>query len=235
MVYPTTDGSKVGHVSSSYFEELQVSIILLDIEGTTTPLEFVYETLFPYADDKLESYLFKHFREPEIESVLQQLHMQQKAEEGQGLQPPNWIGDCDDQSRLRSCAEYCKWLMAKDSKATTLKSLQGKVWQEGYANGELHGQVYPDVPAAFKRWQLQKRKICLYSSGSILAQRILFRSTAYGDLTPLIFAFFDTGVGAKTDLESHRKIAQSILHSPHDFLFISDSMTEVTVALDTGM
>jgi enolase-phosphatase E1 len=161
--------------------------------------------------------------------------MQQKAEEGQGLQPPNWIEDYDDQSRLRSCAEYCKWLMAKDSKATTLKSLQGKVWQEGYANGELHGQVYPDVPAAFKCWQLQKRKICLYSSGSILAQRLLFRSTAYGDLTPLIFAFFDTGVGAKTDLESYRNIAQSILHSPHDFLFISDSMTEVTAALDTGM
>lgn len=95
--------------------------------------------------------------------------------------------------------------------------------------------MYPDVPAAFKHWQLQKHKICLYSSGSILAQRILFRSTAYGDLTPLIFAFFDTGVGAKTDLESHRKIAQSILHGPHDFLFISDSMTEVTAALDTGM
>jgi hypothetical protein len=89
MVYPTTDGSKVGHVSSS-FEELQVSIILLDIEGTTTPLEFVYETLFPYARDMLESFLCKHFREPEIESIVQQLHMQQKAEEGQGLQPPNW-------------------------------------------------------------------------------------------------------------------------------------------------
>ena len=210
-------------------------MILLDIEGTTTSVKFVSETLFPYACRKLESYLHKYFREPEVQSVIQQLHLQHKAEESQGLQPPTWIDNRDDQSRLRSCVEYCKWLMARDSKSTTLKTLQGKLWQEGYADGELQGQVYPDVPPAFKRWRLQKREICIYSSGSILAQRLLFRSTAFGDMTPLISAFFDTGVGAKTDMKSYRKIAQSLLRSPRDFLFISDAVKEVTAALDTGM
>jgi enolase-phosphatase E1 len=55
--------------------------------------------------------------------------------------------------------------MVKDSKAT-LKSLQGKIWEVGYDKGELQGEVYPDVPPALNRWRLQRREICIYSSGS---------------------------------------------------------------------
>jgi enolase-phosphatase E1 len=99
----------------------------------------------------------------------------------------------------------------------------------------LHGQVYADVPRAFKRWRLQKRGICIYSSGSVLAQQLLFRSTSYGDLTPRISVFFDTRIGAKTETESYRKIAEALTHSPRDLLFISDAVKEVTAARDAGM
>ncbi len=234
MVHSTT-GSEVVRVSSSNLGESQARIILLDIEGTTTPVNFVYKTLFPYARLKLESFLREHFREPEIASLIQQLYSQYKVDVCQALQPPKWIDDYYDQSGLRSCTEYCEWLIAKDSKAIPLKSLQGRIWQEGYANGDLRGQVYHDVPPAFNRWRLQKREICIYSSGSILAQHLLFRSTAYGDLTPLISAFFDAGVGLKTETESYRKIAQSLSRSTCDFLFISDAVKEVTAALRAGM
>jgi enolase-phosphatase E1 len=101
--------------------------------------------------------------------------------------------------------------------------------------GELYGQVYADVPPAFKRWRLQKREICIYSSGSVLAQQLLFRSTSFGDLTPLISAFFDTTIGAKTESESYRKIAQAIIHNPRNLLFISDALKEVRAACDAGM
>jgi enolase-phosphatase E1 len=213
----------------------QVRIILLDIEGTTTPVDFVYQTLFPYASSKLESFLREHFREPEITSLIQDLHTQRQVDESQGLQPSAWI-DESDESRLRSAVAYCRWLMAKDSKCTALKSLQGKIWKEGYASGELHGRVYADVPPAFERWRRQKREICIYSSGSVLAQQLLFRSIASGDLTRQIAAFFDTGsVGAKTKSESYRKIAESLAQNPCDFLFISDSVKEVKAAHDAGM
>jgi enolase-phosphatase E1 len=125
--------------------------------------------------------------------------------------------------------------MAKDSKATPLKCLQGKIWEAGYAKGELQGEVYPDVPPAFKRWRLQRREICIYSSGSVLSQQLLFHSIPSGDLTRLIAAFFDTRVGAKTETESYIRIAQSLTRSPHDFLFISDAVKEVTAANDAGM
>jgi enolase-phosphatase E1 len=221
---------------SSPLVENQVYIILLDIEGTTTPIEFVYKTLFPYAYRKSESFLRDHFREPEVEFLVQQLYSQHQTDERKGLQPSAWIDDeQDDESRIRLCIEYCRWLMARDSKSTPLKSLQGKIWQEGYALGQLHGQVYADVPRAFKRWRLQKRGICIYSSGSVLAQQLLFRSTSYGDLTPRISVFFDTRIGAKTETESYRKIAEALTHSPRDLLFISDAVKEVTAARDAGM
>jgi enolase-phosphatase E1 len=212
----------------------QVRIILLDIEGTTTPVDFVYQTLFPYAIRKLESFLREHFREREIMSLIQDLHTQHQVDECQGSQPSAWI-DERDESRLSSAVAYGHWLMAKDSKCTALKSLQGKIWQEGYASGELHGQVYGDVPPAFERWRRQNREICIYSSGSVLAQRLLFRSIVSGDLTPQINAFFDTSVGSKTETVSYRKIAESLARNPRDFLFISDSVKEVEAAHDAGM
>jgi enolase-phosphatase E1 len=163
------------------------------------------------------------------------LYSQHQGDERQGLQPSAWIDDEHDESRMRSCVEYCQWLMARDSKSTPLKSLQGKIWEEGYALGELHGQVYADVPPAFSRWRLQKREICIYSSGSVLAQQLLFRSTSYGDLTPQISAFFDTRIGAKTETYSYRKIAEALTHNPRDLLFISDAVKEVRAASDAGM
>jgi enolase-phosphatase E1 len=197
-------------------------------------VDFVYKTLFPYASRKLESFILEHFREPEITSLIRQLHMQHDVDDRQGLQPPSWI-DEQGESRLRSCIEFCKWLMAKDSKATPLKSLQGKIWEAGYVKGELQGEVYPDVPPAFTRWRLQRREICIYSSGSVLSQQLLFHSIPSGDLTPLIAAFFDTRVGAKTETESYLRIAQSLTRSPHNFLFISDVVKEVVAANDAGM
>jgi len=213
----------------------QVRIILLDIEGTTTPVDFVYQTLFPYASRNLESYIREHFHEPEIISLIQYLQIQHQIDERQGLQPPAWDDRPDDESRLHSSVAYSQWLMAKDRKCTALKSLQGKIWQEGYASGELRGLVYADVPPAFERWRQQKRQICIYSSGSVLAQQLLFHSVASGDLTPYIAGFFDTRVGSKTQAESYVKIAESLACNPCNILFISDTMKEVKAAHEAGM
>ena len=116
-----------------------------------------------------------------------------------------------------------------------MKALQGKIWQEGYNTGELQGQVYSDVPPAFERWRRQKRKICIYSSGSVLAQQLLFSTAKLGNLTPYITAFFDSNIGAKTDIESYRKIAESLERIPRDFLFVSDAKEEVDAAYDADM
>jgi enolase-phosphatase E1 len=146
----------------------------------------------------------------------------------------NWRDDSEEE-RVRSIAAYGQWLIARDSKCTALKSLQGNIWQQGYASGELKGQVYPDVPAAFERWKRKEKIIGIYSSGSVLAQQLLFRTTPSGDLTRHISSYFDTSVGAKAEAESYKRIADSFAFRPEQFLLISDAMKEIEAARSSGM
>ena len=215
-------------------EASQIRVILLDIEGTTTPVDFVYKTLFPYASRKLESFLQEHAQYPEIQSLIQDLHEQHDADLRRGLEPPCWLDDSKE-AGLHSSVTYAQWLITRDSKCVPLKALQGKIWQKGYTGGELRGEVFPDVPVAFERCRRQGKIICIYSSGSVLAQQLLFRTTDAGDLTSCIFSFFDTRVGSKTDGESYKKIAASCSHAPEEFLFISDAAKEIEAARSVGM
>src|SRR5258708_38525961 len=114
--------------------------------------------------------------------LIQVLRAQPEGDGRDGVEPPIWV-DHPEEARLRSIVAYGQWLIIRDSKCRPLKSLQGKIWQQGFASGELHGEVFPDVPIAFERWRRQNRLICIYSSGSVLAQQNLFRTTASGDLT----------------------------------------------------
>lgn len=216
------------------FDETQVRAILLDIEGTTTPIDFVTKTLFPYASRKLEVFLRENAADAEVDMLIKDLRAQHELDERSGLKPPSWRDDLKDE-QLRSSAVYGQWLIARDSKCTPLKALQGKIWQQGYTSGELRGEVYPDVPDAFKRWKRQGKKICLYSSGSVLAQQLLFGSVATGDLTPYLSAFFDTRVGAKAEAESYWKIAAAISQEPKQVLFCSDAVKEIEASRAAGM
>jgi enolase-phosphatase E1 len=125
--------------------------------------------------------------------------------------------------------------MDRDRKSTALKSLQGRIWEEGYRAGQLRGQVYPDVPRAFARWRAQGRDLAIFSSGSVLAQRLLFSGSEAGDLTQAIRAFFDTTTGAKSDPESYRKIAAALGQAPAAVLFLSDVTAELDAARGAGM
>jgi len=211
-----------------------VRVLLLDIEGTTTPIDFVYKTLFPYAARNVEPFLRSHFSEPEINALVQDLKAQREQDKATGQQPGPWSSG-SDKDQLSSCAAYARWLIARDSKCTPLKTLQGKIWQRGFANGELHGEMYPDVAPAFERWRRQQRQICIYSSGSVLAQQQLFQSIVSGDLTPYIAAYFDTHTGIKTAPPSYTKIAAGLNRSPREFLFVSDVAKEVEAAHSAEM
>ncbi len=231
-IHSAADHGEVARVA--LFDEAQVRVILLDIEGTTTPADFVTKTLFPYASRKLGFFLRENFANPEVGALIEELRAQQERDERNGLRPPRWRNDSEEE-RVRSSVAYGQWLIAKDSKCTALKSLQGKIWQQGYASGELKGEVYPDVPGAFERWKRKGKTIGIYSSGSVLAQQLLFGTTPSGDLTRYISSFFDTRVGAKGEAASYRKIARSVSFKPRQFLFLSDAANEIEAAREAGM
>ena len=215
-------------------EARRIRAILLDIEGTTTPIDFVAKTLFPYASKRLGIFLNAHAREPAILALLRDLQAQHEQDERAGLLPPPWRQNSEE-DQLASSVAYLEWLVARDSKCTPLKRLQGKIWQEGYERGELQGEVYEDVPRAMARWREQGKEIAIYSSGSVLAQQLLFGSTRYGDLTRHIRAFFDTQTGPKSAADSYTKIAAALQHAPAEILFLSDVPKEIQAAHSIGM
>ncbi len=210
-----------------------VRVVLLDIEGTTTPIDFVFKTLFPYASRNVDSFLAARSREPEVDALVRDLRAEHEKCFIARRAPPTWRTESKDD--LSDCAAFVRWLIARDSKCTPLKTLQGKIWQQGFESGSLHGEVYPDVPPAFARWKRQGREIAIYSSGSVLAQRLLFSTLPSGDLTREITAFFDTAVGVKSAPESYSKIAAEVSRPPQECLFLSDAEKEVNAARSAGM
>jgi enolase-phosphatase E1 len=211
-----------------------IQAILLDIEGTTTPIDFVFRTLFPYARERLQQFLLERGNDPGVREDIDALRAQHRTDTAVNLNPPRWVDDSPD-AELASAAAYGAWLIDRDSKCSALKSLQGKIWQEGYREGELHGEVYPEVPEALGRWSREGKIISIFSSGSVLAQKLLFSSTPYGDLSSHLHAHFDTTSGPKNDLRSYLKIAANLALQPPNILFISDVAKELDAAREAGM
>jgi len=197
-----------------------VQAIVLDIEGTTTPIAFVYDVLFPFARRHLHAYLGNPAHHDALVEPLARLREEQVHEA--------------NRPSTESIGAYVEYLMDLDRKSPGLKLLQGLLWREGYQSGELTGELFPDVPQAFRRWRAAGAMVAIYSSASELGQRLLFGHTAYGDLTPLLTGFFDTAVGAKREAGSYRRIASELGVAPARLLFISDVTAELDAAHAAG-
>jgi enolase-phosphatase E1 len=206
-------------------------VILLDIEGTTTPIAFVTETLVPYARAHLHTYLERHAASPHGAALIEALWRECEATDG--VRDPL---EAPAANRPLAEIEACVTrLMEQDRKSTALKELQGHIWEQGYRSGELVAPVYPDVAPAFVRWRRGGHRLGIFSSGSVLAQQWLFRCTTAGDLTPHLHAYWDTHTGAKREPASYLRIASNAETPPGDIVFISDVAAELDAARAAGM
>ena len=208
-------------------------VVVLDIEGTTTPVEFVYDVLFPFARAHVREYLEREWTSESCRAARAQLRTERAADVAGGQTPPAWV-DNSFAAEIASVTAYVGWLMDGDRKSPGLKALQGEIWRSGYRSGELRGQVFPDVPPALERWRAQQLDVCIYSSGSVLAQQLLFQTTDAGDLTKFLADYFDTGVGSKTSPDSYRRIAEARAAPAARLLFISDVASELDAARAAG-
>ncbi len=199
-----------------------VTYILLDIEGTTTSVSFVYDTLFPYFTKYFPAYAAAHRNEPAFCDRLAQVQDIVLREDGRTIST-----DAAEQVLL-------DWTVA-DRKETNLKAMQGEVWRNGYAAGALKGHVYPDVRPALERWTARGLRVGIYSSGSVDAQKLLFGHSEAGDLLPFLSDHFDTHIGPKRAPEAYRAIAEALGLPPSDILFCSDVEAELDAARSAGL
>lgn len=212
-------------------------ILLLDIEGTTTSISFVKNTLFPFILDYLDDYLCD-LDEDKLAGLRSALESDIRAldddhpskQEFNLLETHSHPGD--DQKHTRLMVEA---LMKHDVKATGLKALQGDMWTTGYVSGELKGHIYSDVIPLLKWCKDNGIRVCIYSSGSIAAQNLLFGHTTSGDISWYFSGNFDTTSGSKRESTSYVTIAHALGAKTEDVIFVSDLEAEIEAAYEAGM
>jgi len=185
--------------------------ILTDIEGTTSSIAFVAETLFPYARERLPAFVAAH---PEDAAPI--------LAEVAAMEPGDPI------------ATLTRWI-DDDRKATPLKTLQGMIWADGYRERAFTGHIYPDAAAALRRWHAAGIALYIFSSGSVAAQKLLFGHSDAGDLTPLFSGYFDTTTGPKREAASYHAIVDAIGLAADEILFLSDTPEEIAAAREAGL
>ncbi len=199
--------------------------ILLDVEGTTSSISFVYDVLFEHAKRQAGSFLAAHRHDHEIVALAAAI----AAAAGEPLDVAEISAD---PTRAALAAVE---LMNRDVKDTALKALQGMIWQAGFESGEIVAHVFDDVPPALARWADSGLDVRIYSSGSIQAQQLFFGHTAAGDLRPLLRGHYDTTTGPKREQASYETIAADMGLEPRRILFVSDVGAELDAARGAGM
>jgi len=195
-----------------------ITVIVTDIEGTTSSLSFVKDVLFPYAREHVAEFVRSHGRDAAVRELLGAV----QAEVGEPL------SDAECVTQLQ------RWI-DEDKKITPLKALQGMIWEAGYRHGDFTGHVYEDAVRNLRQWREQGIALYVFSSGSVQAQRLIFGYSDFGDITPLFFGYFDTTIGAKREADAYRKIAAAVAAPPAQILFLSDIKEELDAAQAAGM
>ncbi|MCK8783221.1 acireductone synthase [Roseomonas sp. NAR14] len=191
-----------------------VGAVVTDVEGTTTSIAFVKDSLFPFAAAHLDDFLDAHGEEPEVSALLAEVESEVPDEEPR--------------------ATLHRWI-AEDRKATPLKAIQGMIWRAGYADGRLHGHLWPDVAPCLRAWAAGGVALYCYSSGSEEAQRLIFGHSVAGDLAPLFRGYFDTRIGGKREAASYAAIAARLGLPAGEILFLSDVAEELDAAAAAGL
>jgi enolase-phosphatase E1 len=194
------------------------STILTDIEGTTSSIAFVKDVLFPYARRALPRFVREHGSDPGVRRWLDEV-----ATENGGI--------CSDDVIVETLQGW----IDQDRKHTALKALQGMLWRDGYQRGDFRGHVYADAATALRAWHAAGRRLAVFSSGSVAAQKLLFGHSDAGDLAAVFQGFFDTEIGHKREADSYRRIAQALQQPPGDIVFLSDVVEELDAAREAGM
>ncbi len=197
----------------------EADAVVLDIEGTTSATGFVTEVLYPYSRTRFAALLTERGHEPDVRRAMDQAR--------------ELLGEpAADAARIEQALN--DWL-DEDRKATPLKTLQGLLWAEGFARGDLVSHFYADVVPAIRRWHTDGLRLHVYSSGSVAAQRAWFAHSDSGDLLPLVDSLFDTeNAGPKQSPDAYRAITEVIATRPDRTLFLSDRTAELDAARAAG-
>ncbi|MFD9960971.1 acireductone synthase [Amycolatopsis sp. NPDC058986] len=193
---------------------------VLDIEGTMTPTSQVHVVLYDYARPRLGPWIEEHPGDPEVTAAVTQTRH---------------LGGLPESASTAEVVAVLHGWMDEDRKAAPLKTLQGLIWQRGYAAGELTTEFFADVAPALRAWHGAGVRLAVFSSGSVAGQIASFSRTTDGDVTGLFEAHFDTvNAGPKREKSSYRAITSALGAESADVAFFSDVPAELDAAAADG-
>ena len=189
------------------------STLVLDLEGTTSAAGFILGDLYDYARPRLGAWLDDHAADPVIAEARAQVVAEARLSA--------------DASTEEVVTVLQQW-MAADVKATPLKTIQGQIWAEGFARGEISSHFFDDVIPQLRSWHAAGVTLAVFSSGSVASQVPWFRHSPDGDLTPLIVDYFDTvSAGSKKVPASYEAIHSALGVAAENLVFFTDHPEEI--------
>ncbi|MFD1050412.1 acireductone synthase, partial [Kibdelosporangium lantanae] len=192
--------------------------IVVDIEGTLTPTSQVHVVLYDYARPRLGPWITSHASDPVVQDAVAQVRA---------------LGGLAADASVDDVVAVLHGWMDEDKKIAPLKTLQGLIWQRGYAEGDLVTEFFPDVVPALRTWHDRGLDLAVFSSGSVAGQIASFSRTTDGDVTGMFKAHFDTvNAGPKRERESYAKIAEAL--ASKEIVFFSDVPAELDAAAEDG-
>lgn len=194
------------------------SVVVLDIEGTTSPTSSVREDLYGYTRERLPGWLAEHADDAGAPILAQTRALTGRPEAGPA-----------------DVAEILREWLGGDVKAEPLKAAQGLICHEGFRTGALHGEFFPDVPSVLRAWHAAGLRLAVYSSGSVRNQRDWFAHARDGELGSLIGEHFDlSSAGPKREAGSYHRISAALGVEAAEILFLSDHPDELDAAVAAG-
>lgn len=213
--------------------ERQARCVLLDIEGTVSDVRFVYDVMFPYAKREMASYVTNHWSDRAVRDAVMRVATDAKHQNIEDWLGPDW--QSENAACQRLLIDHLHDLMSRDSKDTGLKQLQGLVWQKGFQSGEIKSELFPDVLPALKVWKDSGLDLRIFSSGSVLAQKLFFEFTTSGNILHFFRAHYDTTIGSKKEASSYQRIVEDVGINASSMLFVTDVYQEIIAAEQAGL
>lgn len=194
--------------------------VVLDIEGTLTATSQVHVVLYDYARPRLGPWIDEHGDDPVVADAVAEVRK---------------LGNLPGTATTDEVVAVLHGWMDADQKIAPLKTLQGLIWQKGYADGDLTTEFFPDVAPKLRLWHAVGLRLAVFSSGSVAGQVASFSRTTDGDLTSLFSGHFDTvNAGPKREEASYEAMAAVLGSAPERIVFLSDVPAELHAARGAG-
>lgn len=226
------DERNIVHITFRQRPNLAPMILIFDVEGTTTSVSFVRDTLFSYIRNNLYDYINNQWDDEEFKIVVALLTDQSNTDVRNNVK--GVVPITEGNNKKDSVYFNVLWQMNEKRSTPSLKLLQGHVMRLGFKTGALVGHVYRDFENLLQTIYESDCRVYTYSSGSVEAQELLFEHSIYGNLSKYFKGHFDSGIGKKDDPESYKNIARKLKCKPESIGYFTDSYEEADAAAEAG-